>query len=403
VAKLTDEDAARLVRSLETARRGEQPPPSHAPNRATGAAELARIASLFVDTTACDALGRKLTIALAEYLNRPVRISVSGQPPLLEQPLAFAGASGAVEWRIEVEADLAASFADAMIGGDGSAPLRHGKRIRLLAAALATHLLRVVADEASVPVPRDVRPVESSANMESIVAGGLCAIATAQYGWRLGAVSVVGDADRSAPSIVGQPDDSDGSRTPAALLSPAEPVPNADDEPRRAIEDALAALQSLVADLTHAPVTSPPPDVATEDGLAVAPLADAALRLALTAGGSGALVATLDRDAVAALVSAACGTVMPNADEAGDVVVALAEAIVREALEGAARQLPGIEREGHKIVWLAGDPLPARAPHHTVDVRVTVGGRQGIWRLLVPTWMLHARGAGRAATDADRE
>ena len=109
----------------------------------------------------------------------------------------------------------------------------------------------------------------------------------------------------------------------------------------------------------------------------------------MTAGGNGAVVAFADAAAVSGIASAAAGgEALPAGAVPGEVAVAAAEAVVRDALERAAVKLPALGDEGHRIVRLSDDPLTARTPHHAVDVEVSTDGKTGTLRVLVPSWMI---------------
>jgi len=115
------------------------------------------------------------------------------------------------------------------------------------------------------------------------------------------------------------------------------------------------------------------------------------LGLALTAGGNGAVVAFADAAAVHGIACAAVGAPFSRGTTPGEVVLAAAEAVVRDALERAALRLPALARDGHRVVRLTDDPLTARTPHHAVDVRLSIEGSTGTLRVLVPSWMLGRR------------
>jgi hypothetical protein len=99
-------------------------------------------------------------------------------------------------------------------------------------------------------------------------------------------------------------------------------------------------------------------------------------------------VAFADAAAVSGIASAAAGAPSAMTGPPGEIAVAAAEAVVRDALERAVLKLPALSDEGRRVVRLSDDPLTARTPHHAVDVEVSVEGRTGTLRVLVPSWML---------------
>src|SRR4029077_14874771 len=119
-------------------------------------------------------------------------------------------------------------------------------------------------------------------------------------------------------------------------------------------------------------------------------LPEAALRLALTTGGQGALVVCAQRDAVVAFASGIVGARIPEAEETVAVVSAAAEAGLREIIAGIASRLSRLSGEPQRIVHLAPDAQLARTPHIAASVTLHVAGSAAGLRVLVPRWMIGA-------------
>jgi hypothetical protein len=185
---------------------------------------------------------------------------------------------------------------------------------------------------------------------------------------------------------------------PFSVQAQAQPSEPPDGILRSAIHAAFASLQ----DTLHAQVSAELRAISVLAAEQADDMPVAALRLALTAGGNGALVASLDRDAAAGLAGGAASTSLPMSAAIGIVVLSAAEAALRDLLSALARGLPRIASEPHRIVRLPNEPLPAHAPHHCADVGLTAGGRTGAMRFLVPSWMLSIESNAGQSGDAPR-
>ena len=368
-----------------------------APSNPQSLGDLEKIRRALADGATIDDVGRSVTLELAAYLNRPVRCSALMQAPPMAHAWRFEARGQGFAWWLDLDPDLAAAFADAMIGGQGTSRLGHGRRVRALVERVALRFLRTIATAVHVEQPREVRAVDSLAEPGAALAGGLCAVATDQFPWQVG---VRANADVAPPSreTPAQRATSAPSETPTPLLSAgiAKVPPEAPAAAREllnvtgddAIRAAIDAFRSRIEEVLHCRVAAEAPEISHLPGSDLVELPQAPLRLALTAGGKGALVMFLSSEAVTSLASGAVSISLPPDEQPGDVALAAAEAIVRDALANASLMLPGIRADGHRIVRLSDSPLPARTPHHTVDLRLSVGGRVGMLQLLVPSWML---------------
>jgi len=380
MGRLTQDQADRLVAALEgrrTVTAGAPDPLAHRADGDRSAEELPaddraeRVRALLADAAALEELGRSLTLDLAAYLRRPVRCSAMPAAASLADPWRFEADIGASRWWIDLDADLAIAFADAMIGGDGSGRTGRGKRVRALAAIVVARMFRTIAASAGIDAPRSISPSQASPVAGAVLAAGSCAVAVDRHPWLTG----VAAARETLETAVDAPQS-----------APAEPL-DADEVLRAAI----AALSDRLIELTHSRIAATSEAVERIEGSAVAGPASTSLGLALTAGGNGAVVAFADAAAVHGIACAAVGAPFSRGTTPGEVVLAAAEAVVRDALERAALRLPALARDGHRVVRLTDDPLTARTPHHAVDVRLSIEGSTGTLRVLVPSWMLGRR------------
>ena len=406
MAKLTDDEARRLSAALSASG-------TRADSSSGGAAAVDALRALFSDSQAMDELGRALTLDLATYLHRPIRCSVTQSTPPLASGWAFEATAAGIVWWLDLDVHLAEAFADAMIGGDGTGSVGRGRRVRTLVEKIAVRFFRAVANATAVTPPETATFASSDVVRTSLLAGGLCAVATDQYGWQFGArvaalpmatkqatlpresapptsTPLVRDAPPRLLETAAVSSGSADSTGAATALESAWP-----DDPESVIRSAVEALRLHLQDVLRCQIDTTEPAIARLTTAETPAMPATSLGLALTAGGNGALVALLNAEAVAGLASGAAGAALAPAPAAGDIVLTAAEAIVRDALCNVARTLPGIASDAHRILRLSDNPLPARTPHHAVDVGISVGGRSGIVRLLVPSWMLAHAGASQ--------
>lgn len=352
-----------------------------------------RLRSLLADNARLDELGRALTLDLAAYLRRPVRCSLRQAVPSIPTAWRFgARTRSGLVW-LDVDIALAAALGDAMIGGDGTAQIGRGRRVRALASVAARRVLESIAEAAKIDLSDAAETLAPDPAFGAAIAGGLCAVAVDEYPWAVGAFV---ESPAFAQGAAGSPPEQPTPEPPTPSERridppPASPKDESPRDPEAALALAIDALNARLAELTLRHVAARSTRVERIDGTEVAGPPSAALGLALSAGGNGVVVAFADDDAVSGLAGAAAGTRPPRAARPGEVVVAAAEAVLRDALERAALRLPALGGEGHRIVRLSDDPLTARTPHHAVDVALSIGDRNGALRILVPSWMLANR------------
>jgi hypothetical protein len=393
MARLTDDQSEKLAIALAADARGAASSDRSGDESPTDEDKLCQVQSFFRDSAAADALGRALTIDLASYLNRPVRCSLSQTTAPIADPWRFESEAAGFSWWIEFDAGLGSAFADAMIGGEGTAAFARGRRARGLVKCVAGRMLRCIAGAAGVEPPSEPSFVAVRSGSTAALAGGSCAVASDQHGWQVGAVAREPAKSNETVSLAAMRETrSIPDRQPRHVPSPVE-------DPASIVASVVAALCAHLQRALHCEVSAEHPSVTDLADAELKELPPAALQLGLTAGGNGALVASLDRDAVAGLAAGVGAAAMPATEMPGDVVVAAAEAIVRDALREIAARLPGIDGGMRRIVRLADNSLPARTPHHAVNVRLSICGRSGALYLLVPSWMLVPPGGGQAPSD----
>jgi len=331
-----------------------------------------RLTALFADRSRLDALGHAMTLELAAYLNRPVRCTASVDAPAMPQAWRYQSAGDDTTMWIDVEPELAAAFADAMIGGDGSNSLRHGRRVAHVAQSAVARMLGDIAQAAALERPARVDWLGAALDSKSVAfGGGRCAVATDSLSWRIGA------GPGRQPNV----------ERPSSMAAFALPTAPPDD-PDAVVHAAVAAMCAHMQQLLRSQILVESELIAKVESGEHVPMKSVALRLALTSGGHGALVASLDGPAVTAIGCGLASSFLPRSDRAGDVVLAAAEAIAREGLREVAARLPGTKDGGHRIVRLADAPLPARTAHHVVSLRVVVAAAGGALQLLIPSWMV---------------
>lgn len=403
MARLTESRAAALVAALTresgvyAAASADEPdlsawhpaegvePPVATPGE--DGAPVDQLRSLARDRARLDELGRTLTLDLAAYLRRPVRCSAAHAAPAIPSAWRFGvKIRGGTVW-LDVDIALAAALGDAMIGGDGTAAIGRGRRVRALASVAVRRMLDAVAAAASIELHGATETLAPDPAFGNPIAGGMCAVAVEEFPWALGAFAESPALAERAPAPLAD--------RAAVAAAPSVPTPAAGagvaHDPDAALAGAIDALNARLAELTHAKVAASAAKVERIDGAEVAGPPSAALGLALSAGGNGVVVAFADAAAVTGIAFAASGATPIDASRPGEVVVAAAEAVLRDALERAALRLPALGGEGHRVVRLSDDPLAARTPHHAVDVRLSIDGRSGTLRVLVPSWMLSHR------------
>jgi hypothetical protein len=319
-----------------------------------------------------EALGRALTQSLAAYLNRPVRAVAGGAAGSIPGAWRYAAELGPIQWWIEFDAPLAASLADAMLGGSGvNAKSGAGRRARSLVGKVADLFFEALSTVVDAPAPLPAVWMEAAPHSPGAQIAGRCAVNAEPFAWQAGVVAVENPALEPAP---------------VAARPAYEPAPSVKHEPavitdiRTAIAAACAGLGPLPGGpvvVAHAVVTE----------LDAPEVPESAIRLALTTGGTGALILCAQRDAVIAFASGAAGAKIPESDEIGSVVSAAAEAILREIIQGIASRLSAIAGVPQRTVYIAADAQLARTRHIAAAVTLQVAGNSANLRVLVPQWM----------------
>ena len=318
-----------------------------------------------------EALGRALTQTLAAYLNRPVRAIAGGAPATIPVAWRYTADLGPIQWWIEFDAALAASLADAMLGGSGvTTKAGAGRRARSLVGKVADLFFQHLSSVVDAPAPHSAVWTESAPHVASAQIAGRCVVNTEPFAWQAGIAAV----EEPAPE------------TAAVAPAARDSAPSVKHEPEvlTEIRTSIAAACAGLTALPGGPIVIARSEVTEVDAPDVP---ESAIRLALTTGGAGALVLCAQRDAVIAFASGAAGEKIPERDEIGTVVCAAAEAILREIIQGIASRLAAIAGVPQRTVYIAADAQLARTRHIAAAVTLHVAGCAANLRVLVPRWM----------------
>jgi hypothetical protein len=320
-----------------------------------------------------EALGRALTQALAAYLNRPVRAVAGGVAGTIPGAWRYSAELGPISWWIEFDAQLAASLADAMLGGSGvGAKSGAGRRARSLVGKVADLFLQHLSSIVDAPTPNAAVWTDAATQSPGAQIAGRCVVNAEPHSWQAGVAASQESAVETIPAAA-----------PPAHV--AAPLIKHDPEVLTDIRTAIAAACAGLPAFSGGPVVVANSTITELD----APeLPESAIRLALTTGGTGALVLCAQRDAVIAFASGAVGGKIPEADEIGSVVCAAAEAILREIIRGIASRLAAIAGVPQRTVYIAADAQLARTRHIAAAVTLHVAGSAANLRVLVPQWMI---------------
>jgi hypothetical protein len=368
MSRVSDDDLRRLASALSH--------PDASTRHEESGSQRAAIDHLKAELTQMagdDALGRALTQLLAAYLNRPVRAVAGGASGAIPGAWRYVAESGPVQWWIEFEAPLAASLADAMLGGAGTAAKAGaGRRTRSLVGKIADLFFDALSSAAGAPRPLTAVWTDEARHPGAAELAGRCAVTAEPFAWQAG-VTAVGEAAHQ-PEI--------GRRLQPRQVSPSSAIsePAVIAEIRATIVAACAGLSELLG----CPVAVATPTVTELDAPDVS---EAALRLALTTGGKGSLIVCAQRDAVVAFASGAVGGQIPDAGDIGSVVCAAAEAVLREIIHRIAGRLTPISGAPQRTVFIAADAQLARTQHIEAAVTLRVAGNAANLRVLVPRWM----------------
>jgi hypothetical protein len=322
-----------------------------------------------------EALGRALTQSLAGYLNRPVRAVAGGAAGTIPGAWRYSAELGPVQWWIEFDASLAASLADAMLGGSGAnTKSGAGRRARSLVGKIADLFFHSLSSVIDAPAPPPAVWSEAAPHAVHARIAGRCVVNAEPFAWQAG-VEAAATFNNPALEIA-----------PAAPHAAPEPALSVKHEPKviTEIRTAITAACAGLAEPSGGPVIVSHADVTELDAPEVP---DSAIRLALTTGGTGALILCAQRDAVIAFASRAAGADIPQTLEIGSVVSAAAEVILREIIQGIASRLTGIAGVPQRTVYIAADAQLARTRHIAASVTLQVAGAVASLRVLVPKWM----------------
>jgi hypothetical protein len=370
VSRISDDELRRLTAALAA-------PDARPSAGRRDAAESQRIVvermrSELAQRAGDEALGRDLTQSLAAYLNRPVRAVAGGAAGTIPGAWRYTADLGAIQWWIEFDAPLAASLADAMLGGSGAAAKSGaGRRARALVGKVADVFFHTLSSVVDAAAPGPAVWTATAARPSAAQIAGRCVVNAEPFAWQAGLSSVV------EPEQVS---------TPAASPPASDIVASATHEPAL-ITDVRTAIVAACADLAALPGGAVVVAHATVTELDAPEIPESAIRLAVTTGGTGALIFCAQRDAVLAFASGAVDTKIPESDEIGSVVCAAAEAVLREIIQGIASRLTAIAGVPQRTVPIAADAQLARTRHLAAAVTLHVAGSVANLYVLVPGWM----------------
>jgi len=374
VSRLGDDDLRRLATALAAPHAIADP--GQSAERASAHAQISGLKRDLEKMADDEVFGRSLTQSLAVYLNRPVRAVAGGSSGVISGAWRYVAKSGGLQWWIEFEAPLAACLADAMLGGSGaSAKSATGRRSRILVGKIADVFLGALSAAAGSQRPLAAAWSDAPLSADGAKLAGRCAVATELYAWQAG-VAATGEA-AGAPA----------SDRPPALRYEPPALQSGEDAATAHVREIIAAACAGLFDIMGCPVVIAKPTVAE---IEAPDLPEAAIRLALTTGGKGALVICAQRDAVVAFASGVVGGQVPDADEIGSVVSAAAESVLREIIQRIAIRLGSISGAPQRTVSIAGDAQLARTQHLSVTVTLHVAGSAANLSVLLPRWMAGA-------------
>jgi len=374
VSRLGDDDLRRLAAALATPHAGSDS--GLLDESASTHAAIEGLKSDLEKKADDEVFGKALTQSLAAYLNRPVRAVAGGPSGVISGAWRYVAKSGPLQWWIEFEAPLAACLADAMLGGSGnSAKSGAGRRARMLVGKVADVFLAALSAAVSSPRPLAAAWTDEPLHASGAQLAGRCAVTTELFAWQAGVAPLGMARDAAAPS------------RPAPMRQEPTVSQTGEEAAVAHIRDTIAAACAGLFEIMGCPVVIARPTVAEIEAPEVP---EAAIRLALTTGGKGALVVCAQRDAVVAFATGVVGGQVPEANEIGGVVSAAAEAVLREIIQRIASRLGSIAGAPQRTVYIAGDAQLARTQHLSVAVTLHVAGSAANLRVLIPRWMAGA-------------
>ena len=368
MARLSDDDIARLVASLGPQAVGTHAPvePAPATARPAAAGELHghrieavrdRLRALSEDGS----IGRAVTQRLAGYLGKPVRCtSGTGQRVAGDGPL-YRAMVGRVELSLRLDALLASALADAMIGGQGEASkVGHGSKTAVVARAAVLEMLRAIASALLLPEPV---MGEGHAGVEpSMQAGGAVTLAMQEHPWQVGVAAADIDAAHGARTIA-----------PAGH--------ELDERQSSPVTSAFQSASRQLADMVGAPVVF---EAFAISALDRARLPHGWLRVGVTSRAGGVIVLAADQTDAAELVNASLGAQIVSGRTRSALLEAGAETLLRAMLVAFAQELEFTPDELHHIVRLGDDAILADQACHGVEHVATWVSRMVRLRWLIP-------------------
>ncbi len=331
-------------------------------------------------------LGPLMTQKAAAYLGMPVRCETGEElHRSIDGPLYVSQTQGMRIW-FWMDAMLASTLADAMIGGDGD-PSRvgYGTTVAHLAQHVATVLIGTLATALELRDPGPAKLVTAPDKPLVASCAGSLSLAGRAYGWQSG----VNELADERPVL-----------TRETTIQPVKEQLPPDVGTREVswYAGALERAERQLSEILRTPVRFNTVQAVTTD----APrMPQGWLRLSLGSRGGGAIVLSIDRQTAAALVSTVLGGDAIVPESGGMLVEAGAEAVARAALHAFAAALTATPDELHNIERLGDDAMLAQSPHESIEHSAAFGPNSGVFRWLVPARMRPVRTPG-AATRGSR-
>lgn len=296
-------------------------------------------------------LGPLLAQKLASYLNRPVRCTSAAAAPVLIDRITYAARDESGVW-VAIDNVLAASFADAMIGGDGDpARVGLGHKASRVATGAAAQMIAALSLAAGLTEPSEIEDDPAALTLGTPLGGGSLSLDSGEHAWLFG-----------------------------KRVSLRESLPQSRVSPNRvslagALEEARAALaRGLRTRVAFGP--------AQRERQIRPSIPPGWIRMGLPAS-AGIAVVAIDEQTASVMLAALAGGGLPP--ELGALARSGAETIATDALHAFLGALEGTTEQTRHAVRLTDAAILAATPHEAIEHEINIDGRSGKFRWLAPT------------------
>ncbi len=342
MARLSDGQIAQLVHRLN--QEAQAPPGARDGGDELIRAKLAALAGR-------GDLGPLLAQRLASYLHRPVRATSAGAVPVLVDPITYAARCESTVW-VAIDNVLVASFADAMIGGDGDpAKIGLGRKAARVATGAAAQMIAALSTAAGLAEPSNIDDEAAAPTLGAPLGGGSLSLDGGEHAWLFGKRV------------------SSGSSLSQTRVSPD----------RASLAGALEAARASLARGLRAHVAFGPAQRQRQLRPSIPP---GWIRMGLPAA-AGIAVVAIDEQTASAMLSAIAGGGAPL--ELGALARSGAETVAKDALHAFLGALEGTAEQTRHAVRLTDAAILAATPHEAIEHEIDVGGRSGRFRWLAPS------------------